>query len=251
MNSLIRKAALIAALALAVPILGQGPVTPVTGAGGTSADLSNLTNPTAINLTTLTFAGAAGVTAGGTNQNITLTPSGTGQTNISATSGTYMMEFGTGGSAPCDVRSPTSTEWRWDCYGQNSVSFNTAGNFESFKIGGWGSNQQGSSSAGVLATQLDPIASSATPVIDPTHGHSIVTVGQNITSCSLSQSPPANRSSDVVIDFLENATGGFTVACAALKGLGTVNTTANEHNVQSFYWDGSAWQASTAMYSHQ
>ena len=38
--------------------------------------LSNLTSPTAINLPTLTFAGAAGVTAGGTGNNITLTPTG-------------------------------------------------------------------------------------------------------------------------------------------------------------------------------
>lgn len=50
----------------------------IGGTGGANTTLSNLTNPTAINDTTLTFAGAGGLTAGGTNQNITLTPSGTG-----------------------------------------------------------------------------------------------------------------------------------------------------------------------------
>ena len=49
--------------------------------GGANLTLSNLTSPTAINLTTLTFAGAAGITASGTNQNVTLMPNGTGIVN--------------------------------------------------------------------------------------------------------------------------------------------------------------------------
>jgi hypothetical protein len=53
------------------------------GASGANITLSNLTSPTAINLTTLTFAGAAGIAAGGTNQNVTLTPSGTGKIVLS------------------------------------------------------------------------------------------------------------------------------------------------------------------------
>jgi hypothetical protein len=48
------------------------------GAGANTA-LSNLASPTAVNLSTLTFAGAAGITAGGTNQNVTLTPSTDGE----------------------------------------------------------------------------------------------------------------------------------------------------------------------------
>ena len=46
--------------------------------GGAATDLSNLANPTAINLTTLTFAGAGGLTATGSTSNITLTPGSSG-----------------------------------------------------------------------------------------------------------------------------------------------------------------------------
>jgi hypothetical protein len=54
------------------------------GGSGANATLSNLTGPTAINLSTLTGAGAIGLTAGGTNQNVTLTPSGTGKIVLSS-----------------------------------------------------------------------------------------------------------------------------------------------------------------------
>lgn len=73
-----------------------------SGGSGANASLSNLASPTAINDTTLTFAGAAGMTAGGTNQNITLTPSGTGTvsmpslTDSSLTAGNC-IQAGTGG----------------------------------------------------------------------------------------------------------------------------------------------------------
>jgi hypothetical protein len=50
--------------------------------GGANLALSNLTSPTAINLSTLTGAGAIGLTAGGTNQNVTLTPSGSGVASL-------------------------------------------------------------------------------------------------------------------------------------------------------------------------
>jgi len=63
-----------------------------SGGGGAALDLSNLTNPTAIALPTLTFDGAAGLTAGGTNQNITLTPSGLGQVTITG-SGTGSTNY--------------------------------------------------------------------------------------------------------------------------------------------------------------
>ena len=59
------------------------------GGAGASLTLSNLTSPTAINLSTLTFAGAAGITAGGSNQNITLTPSGIGV--VSAAGGSLLV----------------------------------------------------------------------------------------------------------------------------------------------------------------
>lgn len=52
-----------------------------------AADLSNLSGPTAINLPTLTFAGAAGLTASGTNQNVSLIPSGTGQILMGSAAG--------------------------------------------------------------------------------------------------------------------------------------------------------------------
>jgi hypothetical protein len=50
----------------------------VWGGGGANTTLSNLVGPTNISTPSLTFAGAAGITAGGTNQNADLTPSGTG-----------------------------------------------------------------------------------------------------------------------------------------------------------------------------
>ena len=58
-------------------IVGQTAVA-ISVTGGEATDLSNLAAPTAINDTTLTFAGAAGLTAGGTNQPVSLAPSGTG-----------------------------------------------------------------------------------------------------------------------------------------------------------------------------
>jgi hypothetical protein len=61
---------------------------------GVAYSLNNLTNPTSINLSTLTFAGAAGITAGGTNQSITLTPSGSGGLNIIGSS----LQLGSSGA---------------------------------------------------------------------------------------------------------------------------------------------------------
>jgi hypothetical protein len=50
--------------------------------GGANLTLSNLTSPTAINLTTATFAGEAGITAGPGNHGVTLTPTGTGVVDL-------------------------------------------------------------------------------------------------------------------------------------------------------------------------
>jgi hypothetical protein len=73
-----------------------------SGGGGANYTLSNLTSPTSINLSVLTFSGAAGITAGGTNQNVTLTPSGSGYTllngsiGIGTTTPSAMLEALTG-----------------------------------------------------------------------------------------------------------------------------------------------------------
>lgn len=91
-NLRVRASALASGLVNASINTSSAAMTPISGA---ALDLSNLTSPTAINLTTLTFAGAAGLTAAGTNQKITLTPSGTGYTDFEGTNGTLLgfVEF--------------------------------------------------------------------------------------------------------------------------------------------------------------
>ncbi len=81
------------------------------GGAGTLPDLSNLTSPTVINLSTLTFAGAAGITAGGSNQNVMLTPSGIGI--VSAAGGSLLVApsavYG-GDSASADAQVKTGLD---------------------------------------------------------------------------------------------------------------------------------------------
>lgn len=84
-------------LVLLLPLLSVAQYNPNGGGSGSGASLTlnNLTSPTAVNLNTLTFSGAAGLTAGGTNQNIEMTPSGTGIMQSDA----QTMQVGTNTSA--------------------------------------------------------------------------------------------------------------------------------------------------------
>ena len=74
---------------------GPTGYTGYSGPSGANTSLSNLASPTAINDATLTFAGAGGLTAGGSDQDLTLTPSGTGKVSIASSvdvseSGAYL-----------------------------------------------------------------------------------------------------------------------------------------------------------------
>jgi hypothetical protein len=68
------------------PLGPTGPTgyTGYSGPAGANTSLSNLANPTAINVAALTFTGPGGLTAGGSDQDLTLTPSGTGKVSIAS-----------------------------------------------------------------------------------------------------------------------------------------------------------------------
>ncbi|MGD1100405.1 MAG: hypothetical protein ABR888_08725, partial [Thermoplasmata archaeon] len=63
---------------------GPTGYTGYSGPAGANTSLSNLANPTAINVAALTFTGPGGLTAGGSDQDLTLTPSGTGKVSIAS-----------------------------------------------------------------------------------------------------------------------------------------------------------------------
>ena len=87
---------------------------------GTNASLSNLASPTAINDTTLTFTGAGGLAAGGSSQNITLSPSGSGDIIINTQGGQGIVLPAGGLVESLDSGSPSIV------FGAEKILFNSS-----------------------------------------------------------------------------------------------------------------------------
>lgn len=203
-------------------------------ASGAALDLSNLTNPTAINDTTLTFAGAGGLTASGSNQNITLTPSGTGSLDTTATTirmirgGGLYIQSALGGTTTGSILTPTAGTMTFNTFSASHFYFANPVELKSQSF-----SSSGAALSGTLIGNLVTI-----------------TLTGNVTSCSFSNLTSIGGAWFGFIDFLQDATGTRTLSCPSILGLGTVNTTAGKHNVQLFYYDGTNLRAVAPMYSY-
>lgn len=85
---------------------------------------------------------------------------------------------------------------------------------------------------------------SATPTFNRAIGSlQTITLTANVTSSTLSNCAAGQT---VIFDVIENGTGGFTFAWPSnFHGAGSITTTANEHNRQMFYCDGTnVWSIS-------
>jgi hypothetical protein len=95
--------------------------------------------------------------------------------------------------------------------------------------------------AKAMAAGVNAVAFSVTPTFDASLGNTqTITLTANVTSSTLSNAVAGQW---LVLDIVEDATGGRTFAWPAnFKGAGAINTGANKHNVQMFYYDGTnAW----------
>lgn len=90
---------------------------------------------------------------------------------------------------------------------------------------------------GNLLNTTNVVAFSATPIFDTSKGDlQKITLTGNVTSSDLTNCPNGWR---VTFDIIEDATGGHTFTPPAnLHLFGTIDTTANKHNIQNFYCDG-------------
>lgn len=95
------------------------------GSGGAAANLSNLTNPTAINLTTLTFAGAAGITTT-SNGNFTVATGTTGASlfgNTTQSCASPAFGFSTDSSGASGFANTANGVWHYCIGGTPVLSF--------------------------------------------------------------------------------------------------------------------------------
>lgn len=98
---------------------------------------------------------------------------------------------------------------------------------------------QTNATGNVKVEALKAVTFSATPAFDRSLGAvQTITLTANVTSSTLANCAAGQT---VVFDIIENGTGGFTFSAPAnLHGFGSITTTANFHNRQMFYCDGSS-----------
>lgn len=200
------------------------------GASGANTSLSNLTSPTAINDTTLTFAGAGGLTAGGTNQNITLAPTTAGYVKVNNSFGNlYLSPL----SGRVNIYSPSDLRLGGSSSSASYLDINTASD------GGRIGLNKG------LIQSFQAVTFSATPTFDA-QSYSVfkITLTGNVTSSSL-----PNQAAGETLKFIicQDASGSRTFAWPtnALGGM-TIGATASKCSAQEFISDGTNAYALTS-----
>jgi hypothetical protein len=88
-----------------------------------------------------------------------------------------------------------------------------------------------------MAAAKNVVTFSTTPTFDASLGNTqVITLTANVTGSTLSNAVAGQW---LVFDIIQDATGGRTFVWPTnVKGAGTINGTANQHQVQMFYYDG-------------
>ncbi len=221
---------------------------------GTATPASKLDVAGDVNVT-VGSAGTAGTFSGGVT-GISATGSavglhGIGSTGIQGNGGSYGVYgigpygvFGVGSSSGAGVYG-TASGTGSGVYGTTSGT--SAGVYGAATGSGYGVYGTGGVDAGYfdgnvqvtksLASGINTVAFSATPTFDCSLGNiQTITLTGNVTSSTLAN---CTAGEILVFDIVEDATGGhtFTWPSNVHQG-GAITTTANEHNRQMFYSDG-------------
>ncbi len=212
----------------------------------TTDTLTNKTLTSPVINAGITSSGAITLTAGGTNQNITLAPSGTGivlANNLYAQESrpndvvlTGINDSSSGDGAYISTASSNSTEYALAVL--TNATTNTLYVRADNRVG-IGTNTPGQrlDVSGSIVSDLNSATFSATPAFDASLGNTLkITLAGNVTSSTLS-----NASAGQTINFLvcQDATGSRTFVWPTnVKGGMTVGGTASTCSAQGFIFDG-------------
>jgi hypothetical protein len=213
---------LIGLIVLAFTVVAIAQFNPPGGATGAKRDLSNLTSPTAINLSTLSFVGTGGLYA----------PSG------------FNINIVAGGGANDSVELKQSDSTTGDILvTKNNNIFDSS--TQTFR------NSAGGTSTsmvvkGQISTPVNVVTFSATPAFNVLLSDvQKITLTANVTSFTIIN---AITGQTVKFIWLQDATGGRTVsgAPANMHGFTAPGTTASTYSIQSCTYDGAAWVCGAA-----
>jgi hypothetical protein len=249
-------------------LVGQIPLAKVVAGASTITTITDMRGAGFAPLPcAMSAAGAVGCSALGTDQNITLTPSGTGSVinhvgvdqNLWISNNGGVMRLMAINDA-IDANVPVvfqATDYTFTSAGAaiTWLRYNSTG---ALTLTAGGTNQNTtltpSGTGHVTGTSfvgnMNTVTSSATMNFDASLGNTqTTTLTLNVTAPTLSN-PMAGEW--LTFDILQDATGGRTFVWPTnVLNAGTIGTTLSKHNIQTFYCDGTNCRATAAMLTNQ